>query len=270
MKTPLALTFILAVACATAVQASAPREAAAGTQPASPSADQIVKRVVESDPWGLGGAEVNAKATSTEKNGSTRALVFDAKSRRHAPPLGKSVISFSAPADVAGTKYLQIQNDGTDDERFLYRPEDKRSRRVAGTDRTQSFMGTAFSYADMDGRDLRHSTSVLLSDERVGKFDCWHVAVTPRNPDAVYSRIELWVRKDNSVPLKQVMFTGKGKAVKTLLAREIQRHAGRWFITGSKMRDEVSGRQTELNLDKIERREGIGDENFSVRAMEKG
>lgn len=270
MKTSLALSLVFAVAASAAVQVGAPREAAAGTAPAAPSASQIVARVVESDPWGLGGAEVNAKAIVTEKSGKTRSLAFDAKSRRHAPPLGKSVITFSAPADVAGVKFLQIQNDGTDDERFLYTPEQKRSRRIAGSNRTESFMGTDFSYADLDGRDLRQSTSVLKGEESVGKFDCWHVAATPKNSDAVYSRIELWVRKDNNVPLKQVMFDKKGSPVKTLLAREIQRHGGRWFISASKMTNNTTGRHTELTLDKIERREDIPEASFSVRAMEKG
>jgi hypothetical protein len=270
MKTLHALPLVFAIAAAAAVHV--PVEAAAETKAATPAltAPQIVAKVVESDPWGLGGAEVNAKAVVTEKSGKSRALVFDAKSRRYAPPLGKSLITFQAPADVAGMKFLQIQNADSDDERFLYTPELKRSRRIAGSNRSESFMGTDFSYADLDGRDLRQSTSVLKSDETIGKFDCYHVAVTPKNADAVYSKIELWVRKDNYVPLKWVMFDKKGQAVKTLVAKEIQRHGGRWFITGSRMTDNATGRSTELMLEKIDRREDIPLDDFSVRAIEKG
>jgi hypothetical protein len=130
-------------------------------------------------------------------------------------------------------------------------------------------MGTDFSYADLDGRDLRQSSSVLKSDEPVGKFECYHVSVTPKNPDAVYARIDLWVRKDNYVPLKWVMFDKHAAPVKTLVAREIQRHGGRWFITGSRMTNAATGRTTELTLDKIDRREDIPLDAFSVRAIEK-
>jgi outer membrane lipoprotein-sorting protein len=235
-----------------------------------PSAQHIVSKVVESDPWGLGGAEVAAKAVVTEKSGSRRALVFDAKSRRYAPPLGKSVITFQAPADVAGMKFLQIQNQNSDDERFLYTPDLKRSRRIAGSNRSESFMGTDFSYADLDGRDLRQSAAELKADETVGKFDCYHVAVTPKNADAVYSKIDLWVRKDNFVPIKWQMFDKGSQPVKTLVAKEIQRHGGHWFITGSRMTDNATGRSTELMLEKIERREDIPEASFSVRAIEKG
>ena len=268
MKLPHSFSFAFALAAGAAVTGASGTSAADTT----PTAAQIVARVVESDPWGLGGAEVAAKAVVTEKTGRTRSLVFDAKSRRYAPPLGKSVITFQAPADVAGMKFLQIQNSGTDDERFLYTPELKRSRRIAGSNRGESFMGTDFSYADLDGRDLRNSSSTMLADDKVGRFDCWHLSVTPKSQESVYGKIELWVRKDNNVPLKWVFFDKRSSAtpVKTLVAKEIQRHAGHWFITGSKMTDTASGRSTELHLEKIERREDIPLESFSVRAIEKG
>jgi hypothetical protein len=271
MKCKHAFSFVLVAAATTAFHAGAPREAAASAPAAAPlTAAQIVAKVVESDPWGLGGAEVNAKAVVTEKTGKTRSLVFDAKSRRYAPPLGKSVITFQAPADVAGMKYLQIQNDGADDDRFLYTPELKRSRRIAGSSRSDSFMGTDFSYADLDGRDVRQGASVLKADESVGKYDCYHVSVTPKNADAVYAKIDLWVRKDNYVPLKWVFFDKSQTPVKTQLTKEIQRHGGRWFITGARMTDSSTGRSTDLVLEKIDRRDDIPLENFSVRAIEKG
>jgi hypothetical protein len=131
-------------------------------------------------------------------------------------------------------------------------------------------MGTDFSYADLDGRDLRQSGSTRAADEPIGKFDCYHLTVTPQNPDAVYGRIEIWVRKDNYVLLKSIMFDKKSSATKTLVAKEIQRHGDRWFITGSRMTDNATGRSTELLLGKITRRQDIPLETFSVRAMEKG
>lgn len=270
MKTSFALSAILILSAGTA--ALAPGQAAADTKAgaASLSAGQIVAKVAEADPWGLGGAAVNAKAVVTEKTGKARSLVFEAKSRRYAPPLGKSLITFQAPADVAGMKFLQIQNANSDDERFLYTPDLKRSRRIAGSNRSDAFMGTDFSYADLDGRDLRTSDAVLLADEPLGKFDCFHLSATPKNGDAVYSKIELWVRKDNYVPLKWVMFDKKAQPVKTLVSKEIQRHGGHWFITGSRMTDNTTGRTTELTLEKIDLRDDIPLDSFSVRAIEKG
>src|SRR5262249_28291530 len=162
-------------------------------------------------------------------------------------------------------RFLQIQNEGADDERFLYTPELKRSRRIAGSNRADSFLGTDFNYADMDGRDTRQSAAVLKGDEMVRKFDTYHISVTPKHADAVYGRMDSWVRKDNSVTLRSVMFDKKLSVVKTLVTKEIQRHGGHWFITASRMTDNLTGRSTELNLEKVDRREDIPLETFTVR-----
>lgn len=258
MKTAFALAFVVAAAANVSL-----------ADASDLTAKQIVDKVVESDPWGGGGAEVNAKAVVTETSGKTRSLAFEGKSRRTAAPLGKSVLSFSAPADIAGYRFLQIQNSASDDERYLYTPDLKHSRRIAGSNRSDSFMGTDFSYADMDGRDLRGANSVIKGEEKIGKFDCYHLESTPTNADAIYGKYELWVRKDNFVPLKEIMFDKSGKAAKTFMSREIQKHGGKWFITASKMTDNNTHRVTELSLDKLDRKEDIPMDNFSVRAIEK-
>ena len=63
MKSSHCLSFVLAVATTAAVHAGTSREAAAETSKAATSltAPQLVAKVDESDPWGLGGAEVSAK-----------------------------------------------------------------------------------------------------------------------------------------------------------------------------------------------------------------
>lgn len=232
-------------------------------------ADTILAKVLESDPLGLGGAEVKAKMTVYESGGRTRALAFDARSRRYAAPLSKSVIAFHAPADVAGMKYLQVQRKDADDDRFLFTPELRRSRRVAGTSRSDAFMGTDFSYADLDGRDLRESRAKRLSDGKIGKQDCYHLDLTPTSSSAVYGRIELWVRKDNFVPLKWSLYDKGRSPQKTLAVKELTKTGGRWFVTRSRMTNDATGRSTELVLDKIAPRDDIPMESFTVRALEK-
>jgi hypothetical protein len=233
-------------------------------------ANQIVANVVAADPIGLGGATLTAKLTVTERSGRTRSLAFDAKSRKYAPSLSTSVIAFQSPADVAGMKFLQIQKGDGDDERYLFTPELGRSRRVAGSTRSESFMGTDFSYADLDLRDLRQSHATLRADEVVGRLECYHLDVVPRGADAVYGRIELWVRKDNFVPVRWAMFDKRAAPVRTLAVREMQRLGGRWFVTSSRMTDAVTARSTDLVLERVERRDDLPMEQFSVRAIEKG
>jgi hypothetical protein len=232
------------------------------------SAQQILDKAIDADSWGRGGISATARVTVVEKTGQKRELAFEAMSRRYAPPLVKSLLRFSAPADVAGMKFLLVQKNDGDDERTVYMPDLKRSRRVAASNRSEHFMGTDFTYADMDRKDIRNGTPVLDPDENIGKFPCYHLKIASTVADASYKRVEVWVRKDNLIPLKWVMFDPANAPMKTLVARELQRHEGKWQITRSVMTDHTSGRSTEILIEHVENRD-IPPETFNVSNLEK-
>ena len=56
----------------------------------APTAEAIVRQMLDTDSWGLGDAEVSARAVIKDERGSTRELAFTGRSRRYAPPLSKS------------------------------------------------------------------------------------------------------------------------------------------------------------------------------------
>ena len=254
------------VLMASAFAVVGPETKQASAEAAKPSASEIVLKVLDSDPWGLAGAEVKARAVVT-KDGKTRELAFDARSRRDmSNHTSKSVIAFSAPADIAGSRFLQLQNTSEDDERHLYVPDLKRARRVGAGNRADAFMGTTFSYADLDRKDMRDGKASLLADENFGKHDCFRVDIVPKSQD-IYTKIELWVRKDNFIPLK-IVSTEKSGNKKTLVAKEIQQRGGRWFMTVSKQSDNSGS--TELRLEDIKPNVDVPQDVFTVRSLEKG
>ena len=242
---------------------------AGAARAAEPSPREILDRVLEADPWGLSGAVISARAVVRDRSGATRELSFTGRSRRYDGTLSKGIVRFSAPADVAGVGFLQIQSKGGDDDRFLYLPELKRARRISGSNRGQSFMGTDFSYADLDRRDLRAAAAAARADETLAKYPCWHLAVTPTGADATYARAELWVRKDNFLPLKMQMYSRSGALLKTLTTQEVRRIGGRWFITRSTMVSHEEQRQTELTILQLDPRTDLADGEFTVRNLEK-
>ena len=258
MRTAICLSLLVATGSAAA--------AAAAVEP-SPRA--ILDRVLDADPWGLSGAVIAARAIVHDRSGATRELAFSGRSRRYDGVLSKGIVRFSAPADVAGVGFLQIQSKDGDDDRFLYLPELKRARRISGSNRSQSFMGTDFSYADLDRRDLRQATAEMRGDETIARFACWRLRVTPTGPDATWARAELWVRKDNFLPLKMDMFSRSGALVKTLTTQEVRRIGGRWFITRSTMVSHEAGQRTELVIESLDPRSDLADGEFTVRNLEK-
>jgi hypothetical protein len=236
---------------------------------APPSAGDIIQRVLEIDPWGLGSAEVAARIHLTNKNGATSLLSFQSQSWRYAPPLSKSLVRFSAPADLAGAGFLQVQKTSGDDDRFLFLPELKKARRIAGSLRSNAFMGTDFSFADLDRRDLRDGKVSVLGEVTLGKYPCYHLEVIPADPKSPYSRVELWVRQDNFLPIKWHMFDHSKTLLKTLTARAVKRIQGHWFITQSLMVNHRENHQTQLVLDTITPREKLPEEIFTLRNLEK-
>jgi hypothetical protein len=235
---------------------------------AEPSGQEILKRVLETDSFGNTGAEISARALVTDRTGATRELVFTSRSRKVGDGRSKSLMRFSAPADLANVGFLQIQQEGGDDERFLFLPELKKSRRVAGKMRAQAFMGTDFSYADLDRRDLRDGKAKLIDTVQLGGKPVWHLEVTP-DADSPYGKLELWVRQDNFVALKTVFTAAGGALMKTLTTEELKRIKGRWFITRTRMVNHQDSRSTQLTLEKVEPNDEVPEAEFTVRNLEK-
>jgi hypothetical protein len=232
------------------------------------TADVLVQKLLDNDPWGLAGATVTATLTLTDRNGKQRTLEFWARSRRYASPLSKSLIRFTAPPDLAGAGFLQIQRRDADDDRSLFLPELKRSRRLSGSLRSSSFMGTDFSFADLDQRDFREGAATLQGEDSIGSFSCYRVDVAPSRSDSPYSRQALWLRKDNFLPLKILLFDKSSVILKEFRALEVKRVSGQWFITKSKMANLRDNHVTELQLEQIVV-ENVPDDVFTIRELEK-
>lgn len=229
---------------------------------------EVVRRVLLSDPWGLCGAEISARAVLTDKHGSKSVLAFQVKSRQYDPPLTKSILRFSQPADLAGAGFLQIQKRDGDDDRFLFFPDLKRSRRIAGGQRGMAFMGTDYTHADLDRRDLRDSAASLKGTETLGKHLCYWVEIATTRADSDYSRIDMYARTDNFLPLRMKMYDKAGTLLKTFEAQEVKRVDGKWFISRSRMTNHQQQHATDMILEQIAVRD-IGDDYFTVRALEK-
>jgi hypothetical protein len=236
---------------------------------AAGSAEEIVRRLLASDPFGFNDATIDAHLVVVDRTGSKRSLAFRAISRRYAPPESETLLRFSAPPDMAGAGFLQIEHRDADDDRYLFLPELGRSRRIAGSLRSSAFMGTDFAFADLDRRDLREGIDTLLPDVSVAQYACHVVQVVPTRSDSPYSRIVVYVRPDNGVPLKMEMFDRAQVLAKTFDARELRRVDGVWYIVSSRMTNHPLQHTTELVIDQVASTQAASDDLFSVRNLEK-
>ena len=237
-----------------------------------PSGGEILRRMRQTDAFGWSGAEARIRMVLRERGGRERVRVLDSISRREGDDV-RSVVRFREPADVAGTAFLLLERPGAPTEQWVYLPGLRRTRRIVGRERQGSFMGSDFSYADLDQRDLRAVSSRRLADERLGQSPCYVVETTPSTrPDAssAYGKVQVWVRQADFVPLRIRFFDRGGTLLKTFYARRVATQQGRPVILESRMHDARTGHVTDLVIDSIRFRTDFDDDQFTPRSLERG
>jgi outer membrane lipoprotein-sorting protein len=180
-----------------------------------------------------------------------------------------SVARFLAPAGVAGVGVLTVEGEGDEpDDITLYLPKLKRTRKVAKTQRGQSFMDTDFSYADLGGVGGEEKRIKRLAD---GTVDGRAVYVLEGQGDkeSPYGKVTLHVDKETYVPLRVEYQDKEGKPFKEYRTLKLRKFKDRVLAAESSMRNLQTGSETKMELLKLEDAT-LGDEDFTERALERG
>lgn len=187
------------------------------------------------------------------KGGSERSRELEMKSRREGEVL-KSYARFTSPSDVAGTQLLMIDTPATVDEQLLYLPAIKRVNRISGKARQGSFMGSDFTYEDLElsGRTGTH-TLVEETDE------VWVVETVPSG-DSAYGRIRAAVTKADYVSRKIEFFDDAGALLKVLEVARTEQDGTITLPVESVMKNVQKGTQTRLEV--LEHRTGVPSEEL--------
>lgn len=149
---------------------------------------------------------------------------------------------FTAPADVKGAGFLthDYREPDRDDDQWLYLPELKKIKRIASSDKSSSFMGTDFSYADMTNRVLDEWSYKYLKDMEVRGHKCWLVEALPASRQVEerygYTKSVLFVRQDNFVVVRAVHWVKDGRKLKYLDVPALEQVDGVWTSTQLIMR----------------------------------
>lgn len=182
----------------------------------------------------------------------------------------KQIMWFLSPPDIQGTSFLRISHEDRSDDMWLYLPAFKKERRIASTARKESFMGSDFTYEDMEERKLKDYTYKLLREERSGNYECYVVESIPKKDiDTDYSKIVSWVWKDGYLPIKEEFYDKKGKLRKVRTISGIEKRSGYWIPGGLKMEDLQTQHVTDIIFGKIEVDTGVGDDLFSTAQLQR-
>ncbi len=189
-----------------------------------------------------------------------------------------SLIFFLAPADVRSTGFLTYDYDDPkkDDDQWLYLPALKKTKRIATSDKSSSFMGSDFNYSDMTSRNLEDYDYKLLKESKVKGAKVWLIEATPRSDDVIdetgYEKTVAFVRQDNYVVIRLVNWV-KGGRLKYLDVKELEKISGIWVALKTSMTTK-SGKKivhkTVLINSNVSFENNLPDDLFKLRSLEAG
>jgi hypothetical protein len=219
----------------------------------------------------------NMEMTLIDRKGNQRKRVL----RAFGKDVGEdtySILFFIEPADVRDTSFLTWDYDAydRDDDQWLYLPALRKTKRIASGDKSGSFMGSDFSYADMSSRPLERYEFNIMKETEVRKNPVWQIEVLPNEEEIKrtgYRRSIVFVRKDNFVVVRAVHWKDKGDITKYLDVRELQQIDGIWVSTEIQMTSrkgkEVRHRTLLFNRDTLFN-QPMQDDWFTMAQLEKG
>ncbi|WP_147614703.1 outer membrane lipoprotein-sorting protein [Treponema pectinovorum] len=187
------------------------------------------------------------------------------------------VMVFLSPASVKDTRFLLQENKGNSpDDKFIYLPDLRSTRRVSTAEGSKSFMGTDASYDDLSTRDIDVDTHELLKEETKNGFNCYVVKSKAINPsDSQYGWRIQWIDKETWVPVYAELYDKKGELLKVLTVEKLEKITGESgqsydIPTLNSMKNVQTGHETKLEIKKIVVDKPIPDRVFTQNFLNTG
>lgn len=185
------------------------------------SAGEIIERATRRNALGFEAGRAQITLSVYDRAGERRERALDVRSKRQ-EERSRTLMSLTEPAEVRGQSFLFVENtEGTDD-MWMYVPAFDVTRRVEGNQRRSSFLGSHFTFADLESRDLRDGSYRRLSDESIGEHEVYVIEATPNTPaESDYARVLAYIRKSDHIPLRVRFYDKDGELAKTLFSERI-------------------------------------------------
>ena len=184
----------------------------------------------------------------------------------------KKIMFFVKPADVKNTSFMNwsYDEDGKDDDQWIYLPALKKTKRISSDSKSDYFMGSDFTYDDLGDRKPTDDIHKILREEKLNGVDCYVIESTPKDEDYMYSKTITWIDKDKWIGLKKDFYDEDGDHLKTLIVKKVENINGFNIITHTEMNNVQKEHKTIMELRNVKINSGISKSKFTERMMTRG
>ena len=212
--------------------------------------DQIVAKSTE------GRSFKNSVQTMTmkiyAKDGRSRVRKITSKMKEGEDGLTRSYVRFVEPEDVEGVQFLSVENPTGEDGMWLYMPAIGQPNQISGSGKSNSFMGSDFSFEDLAvGNSTTEGGHVLVGEETVevggASFVSWKIETVPdASLESSYGKIVTWIDKVDFMPRQVEFIDKKGVVLKRMKLEEVVKDGALMIPTLTVMMNLKRGTKTEI------------------------
>ncbi len=252
--------------------ATAPLPDAMAAEGDKPTGLEVAK---DSDKAQRADSEYNVMTMTLENSrGQQRIRTIEGYSHELSEDEEHRFAKFLKPSDVKDTTLLTYDYREEDDDIWLYLPALKKVKRILSSNKTDYFMGSDFTYWDMENLDFTNWTYVLTGEETIDGVDCWIVEATPANDEekkeSGYEKTVSWISKKDHLPRRVDFHDLKGRHAKRLTTADIRPTSDtdpRPRAHKLTMENYVTKHKTVLVMEKLTLDVPVDEEIFSQRNM---
>jgi hypothetical protein len=236
------------------------------------SADAAVIMQKMVDIQNTGNMAMDMRMNLIESNGDKSTRRLQTLTRKSEDGLSQTITVFIEPASVKNTRFLTIENTNRNNDQWIYLPALRKVKRIAASEREGSFMGSDFSYADMEPSSIDDSSHNLLREETFAKKNCYVIETVPHSDsDSVYGKTVSWIEKNTYLPIKIEFYSRKsGSLIKSLVSEGYNKENSHWIAERMIMTSADSGHKTVLEIIQVKHDISLNPAYFTVNYLKTG
>ncbi|MED5240282.1 MAG: outer membrane lipoprotein-sorting protein [Pseudomonadota bacterium] len=182
----------------------------------------------------------------------------------------KSLTIFDTPRDVRGTAMLTFSYKTKDDDQWLYLPALRRVKTIASRNKSGPFMGSEFSFEDMRGQEVEKYTYKYLREEACGELTCYVMERYPTDKHSGYTKMVVWLDKDEYRTWKVDYYDRRGSLLKTLESSDFSQYKDKfWQPAKMSMVNHQTGKATDLFWSNYQYDTGLSEADFNKNSLKR-